>query len=95
MIDQTSGLNSTIQSDRLYRDNSVGQTDRREPAPEQDVNSEPRNSDTVSLSAEAIALFRDVPPTSAASEVQESQASDTDNGEASEFERAGSIDIRV
>lgn len=95
MIDQTSGLSSTVQNDRLYRDNSVSQAERRQPVPEQNVNSEQQNSDTVSLSAEAIALFRDVPPTGASSEVQESPAPEVGNGETSDFQRAGSIDIRV
>lgn len=97
MIDQTSGLNSTIQSGLLYRNNSTTQTNEKQPSSEQDVarQSSQSGGDTVSLSAQAIAQYRNVAPTGAANEAQESPASENATEDASEPKRAGSIDIKA
>jgi hypothetical protein len=98
MIDQTAGLNSTTQSERIYRENSTGQTGQRRSSREQDPDQQPSpGTDTVSLSAEAIARLRAVPPAGAANEAQESTASETRDEDAQEQQqrRYESIDIRV
>lgn len=95
MIEQTGGLNSTIQSERLYRENSTTGTDTQQPSREQEVAQESRVTDTVSLSAEALSRPRNVPQAGAASELQESSASETSSEDAQEQQRAGTIDIRV
>lgn len=96
MIDQTSGLNSTIQSERIYRENSTGQTGQRRSSREQDPSRQPPpGADTVSLSAEAIARLKAVPPTGAATEAQENPDSENGSEEAREQQRSESIDIRV
>lgn len=95
MINETGGLKSAIDSERLYRENSATETSRRQSAGDQDVNQESSGADTVSLSAEAIARFRNVPPTAAASELQESPADESGTEDTGEPQRFGTIDIRV
>jgi len=94
MIEQTGGLGSTIQNERLYRDNAVPETGRQQPSPEPEVAEESQFSDTVTLSAEAVALARNVAPAAAASETTEAPASAAaaDNAPS---QRPGSIDIRI
>jgi len=96
MIDQTGGLGSTIQNGSVYRDSSVGQTSARqtsrEKQPTQDTTQQ--TTDTVSLSAEAVALARNVAPAAASSEAQESPGSETPAENAQETPRRyGSINI--
>lgn len=96
MIDQTGGLNSTVQSERIYRENSTNQTGKRRSSREQDSSRQPSpGTDTVSLSSEAIARLKAVSPSGADSEAQEKPESETASKEARERPRSESIDIRV
>lgn len=96
MIDQTSGLNSTVQSERIYRENSTSQTGPRRSSREEEPSRQASpGTDTVSLSAEAIARLRTVSPSGAASETQEGPESETGSENVREQPRPGSIDIRV
>lgn len=99
MINQTGGLNSTVQSERIYRENSTSQTGQRRSSREQDSSRQPSpGTDTVSLSAEAMARLRAVPSSGAANEAREEErsASETGSEEARrEQQRSESIDIRV
>jgi len=94
MIEQTGGLGSTIQNERLYRDNAVTETGRQQPPPESEATDESRVSDTVTLSAEAVALARNLVPAAAAGEAQEPPAS-TAPADDAPAQRPGSIDILV
>jgi len=96
MIEQTGGLGSTAQNGNVYRDNAVSPASpRRSPREQQVTQDTPQQTtDTVSLSAEAVALARNVAPAAAASEAQESPASETPAENAQETpQRYGSINV--
>lgn len=96
MIGETSGLNTTIQSDRIFRENSGDEVARQEGGGEVSQQSG-TTADTVTLSAESVALASNVAPVSETAEVTE--PSGTEQGEESEQQladqRPGTIDIRV
>jgi len=96
MIDRTGALNTTVQNERINRESGTSQTGQRRSSREEEPSrQESPGADTVSLSAEAIARLRAVPPSGAANETQESSASETGSENAREQPRPGSIDIRV
>lgn len=88
MIGETTSYTSTVQSERIARENSGGETTRKERDGE--VSQQDISSDTVSLSAEAVALARNVPPASESSEIPE----DNGSGQQSD-DPAERIDIRA
>lgn len=95
MIEQTGALGTTIQQERLYRDSNVTETGQRQARREQETTQESRSFDTVTLSAEAVALARNVSPAAAASETQESPAAETPAENVQEPQRLGTIDIQA
>ncbi len=97
MINETGGLGSTIQNERLYRESSTTETTSPKPEQQPEASQQQQTTDTVSLSAEAIAQSRNVPPTGAANEVPVSlsEASEGSAEERGEPRRAGTIDIQA
>ena len=97
MIGQTGGPGSTILNEQqVYRDNAATSTTTRRAPREQEVTQDTQTSDTVTLSAEAVALARNVPPAAATSEAQETPASETPVENAQEAQlRFGGIDIQA
>ena len=97
MIEQTSAaLNTQVQNERVFRSNEAAPASRQQQPPaEQDTTSGQGTTDTVSLSAEAVALSRNVEPPSAAPEAQEAPAQETPTASAGEPQRLGRIDIQA
>jgi hypothetical protein len=97
MINETGGLGSTIQNERLFRENNVTETEPRKPEQQPEASQQQQTTDTVSLSAEAIAQSRNVPPTGAANEVPVSlsESSESPAEESGEQRRPGTIDIQA
>lgn len=106
MIEETSGLNTAIVAEQLVRQNSVNQTgNQRETAsPSEEVSQSPdvQNTDTVNLSAEAVALAANVQPATDTNEVEElppveqgEEVFTEQQVQGAEGQRAGTIDIRV
>jgi hypothetical protein len=97
MIEQTGVLGATIQNERIYRESPATEGNRRQQPREQEPSGAEGSGtqDTVSLSAQAVALARNVPAAAAASETTERPG---DLGQTATLEtttRAGTIDIRV
>jgi hypothetical protein len=97
MINETGGLGSTIQNERLFRENNVTETEPRKTDQQPESSQQKQTNDTVSLSAEAIAQSRNVPPTGAANEVPVSlsESSESPAEESGEQRRPGTIDIQA
>jgi hypothetical protein len=97
MINETGGLGSTIQNERLIRESSTAETAPRKSEQQPEATSQQQTSDTVSLSAEAIAQSRNVAPTGAANEVPVSlsESSESPAEESGEQRRPGTIDIQA
>ena len=92
MIGETGGVTTTINSERIFRENSGEETRRREG--EGEVTEQAASSDTVSISAEAIALARNVPPAGEASEAENNVEAEQGEQRPPEL-HTGEIDIRV
>lgn len=92
MVVETSGLTTLINNERAVREN--GGAENRRPENEGEVSGQSAPADTVSLSAEAIALARNVPPVGEENEAGEALATER-GAEPPPQEAAGNIDIRV
>jgi len=101
MIDETSGLSSTLLTEQLLKQSGASQATERERPRETSQEQAPPPSDTVTISAEASTLATAVQALSETPEVneapppveQEQQA--VSEPPSSDEPRAGTIDIRV
>ena len=91
MIGEAGSVSTLINAEKLYRESMTGGTGRQEEG-NQDQNG-PSLADSVTISPQAIAMSRNVPPTGESSENGSSPESER-QPEASEY-RQGSVDIRV
>lgn len=92
MIGEAGSISTLVNTERLQRDPVNGASGRREEEGESGQGQ--GASDSVSLSPEAIALARNVPPAGEASEDGDSTESER-QAETAESSRRGGIDIRV
>lgn len=95
MIEQTGVLGATIQNARIYRESPAAESGPREESRERETSGAEggRAQDTVTLSAQAVALARNVP---AAASASETTARPGDLGQTTALQttvRPGTIDI--
>lgn len=96
MAGEVGGMNATtIRSERVYRENRGNE--KNQPETEKEVSLESASvRDTVSLSADAIAIARNVPPAGESAETTSEGFPEKQSEEKSrEPQRSGTIDIRV
>ena len=95
MIEQTGALSTQVQSDRVNSGGGVAPA-RQQQTQEQQANVQQQPvTDTVSLSAEGVALARNVTPATETPEAQETPAQETPAENAGEQLSFGEIDIRA
>lgn len=92
MIGESGSVSSLVNSEKLYRDNLTGGSGRQNRDDEKSRN--PSFADSVSISPQAIALSRNVPPAGESSESENSADSER-QAEAAEYSRQRNIDIRA
>lgn len=91
MIGEANALNSTIQTERLFRQNSGEAAER--PDEQQDVSQQNGGTDSVSFSPEAIALARNVAPAGETSGVIETSQSTNSSPAGQGQQSGGRIDL--
>ena len=92
MIGESRSVSTLVNSEKVYRDNLTGGSGRQ--VQDDESSRTPSFADSVSISPQAIALSRNVPPAGEASESGNGQ--DTERQpEAAEYKRQGNIDIKV
>lgn len=95
MIEQTGALSTQVQSDRVNSGSGVTPSRQQQTQEQQGNIQQQPVADTVTLSAEAIALARNVTPASETPEAQEAPAQETPAENAREQLGFGEIDIRA
>jgi hypothetical protein len=93
MVGEISAFNSTIQSERTYRENGGEAVTRQDN--EREVSQQEGPVDSIAFSPEAIALAQNVPPTGEGSETQATAEQEAPPPQPEQQREAGSIDIRV
>ena len=92
MIGESGSVSSLVSSEKLYRDNLTGGSGRQ--ARDDEKSQTPSFVDSVSISSQAIALSRNVPPAGESPESENGSDSER-QAEAAEYNRQRNIDIRV
>jgi hypothetical protein len=92
MIGESGSVSTLVSSEKVYRDNLTGGSGRQ--VQDDESSRTPSFADSVSISPQAIALSRNVPPAGEASESGNGQDSER-QPEAAEYKRQGNIDIKV
>jgi hypothetical protein len=87
MIGETGGIPTRVNSERVYRESSSDEVKRREK--DADLSRQDAFADSVSFSAEAIALAKNVPPGGEAAEGENNAAAERPPVS------SGSIDLRI